>query len=190
MANQIQAESDADKAHMYAVNCVLVQDKPGARTRSKPDEIFADYATDLLNDLGADPARLYAAARVAAARSAENVEWPMLWRQAVCAVELCQRAAQLALAPAPAIDVPKILAEGEAEVIAFLEQAGVPGDFAYSYLDLAGGEGCAWPGGKWVNELCGDTTMVTVTQQDDGVYRLESGPADVFWELTNPPDDY
>lgn len=51
-------------------------------------------------------------------------------------------------------------------------------------------QGYAWPGGKWVNELCDDTTMVTVTLQADGICRLESGPADVFWELTNPPDDY
>lgn len=190
MADQIQAERDADKAHMYAINCVLVQDNPGARNRSEPEQIFADYATDLLKDVGADPARLYAAARVVAVRSANDVEWPVRWRQAVCAVELCQRAAQTAAAPPAAAEVPEILAEGESAVIAFLEQTGVPSDFVDLYFGAGGHEGEPWPGGRWINELCDDTRMVTLTERDDGICRLESGPAELFWELTNPPDDY
>ena len=133
---------------------------------------------------------LYAAARVVAVRSANDVEWPVRWRQAVCAVELCQRAAQTAAAPPAAAEVPEILAEGESAVIAFLEQTGVPSDFVDLYFGAGGHEGEPWPGGRWINELCDDTRMVTLTERDDGMFRLQSGPAELFWELTNPPDDY
>jgi hypothetical protein len=103
MTDQNQAERDADKAHMYGVSCVLTQDNPGARNRGKPEEVFEDYAADVLSEVGAQPERLYAAARVAALRSADNVEWPMLWRQAICTAELCRRAAEMASASVPSL---------------------------------------------------------------------------------------
>jgi hypothetical protein len=61
-----------------------------------PDDVIADYATDLADQLGGDPARLYAAARLACIAAAEEVAHPGRWRSSIRAVELCQRAAAMA----------------------------------------------------------------------------------------------
>ena len=57
-------------------------------------EIFEDYVTDLLREFGHDPDRTLAAAREVAAKAADKVGYPMLWRHAALAVELCQRAVE------------------------------------------------------------------------------------------------
>ncbi len=96
MSDQTQAERDADAAHMYGVACLLAEERPGARERRRHEQVIDDYTMDLLDQIGADPAQLYAAARVACIRAAEDVEHPALFRQDMRAVDLCRRAAQLA----------------------------------------------------------------------------------------------
>ncbi len=90
-----QAAGDAATATMYAVNVVLHEDRGGTPSLTMA-EIFEDYATDLLREFGGDPDRTLAAARAVAAGAAGSVGYPMLWRQAALAVELCQRAAEIA----------------------------------------------------------------------------------------------
>jgi hypothetical protein len=84
----------------------------------------------------------------------------------------------------------EVLAEGEEEVLRYLEEAGIPADFAANFLELEGSVG-RWPGGTWLDNGQGSTEdlMATVTLDSSGVYRVERGPADLFWDLTNPPDD-
>lgn len=48
-----------------------------------------------LREFGHDPDRILAAARAVAAEAASSVGYPMLWRQAALAVELCQRAVEI-----------------------------------------------------------------------------------------------
>jgi len=97
---------------------------------------------------------------------------------------------QQALGPDETFAGVQVLAEGEYAVLQFLEAAGVPPDFADVYLDLDGAVG-RWPGGKWLDEGTGSTAdlMATVTVDSAGVYRVERGPAELFWDLVNPPDD-
>jgi hypothetical protein len=97
---ETQAERDAARAHMYAMASILREDKPGAAAPMTRDQVITDYAADLLDQLGADPARLYAAARAACIAAADEVAHPGRWRPALRAVELCQRAAVLAGQPA------------------------------------------------------------------------------------------
>ena len=94
-AEDSQAAGDADTATMYAVNVVLHEDRGGIPGRTMA-EIFEDYAGDLLREFGGSPDRALAAARAVAAGVAGKVGYPMLWRQAALAVELCQRAAEMA----------------------------------------------------------------------------------------------
>jgi prevent-host-death family protein len=89
-----QAAGDAATAQMYAVNVVLQEDRGGTPSLTM-SEVFEDYATDLLREFGGDPDRAWAAARALAADAADNVGYPMLWRQAALAVELCQRAVEI-----------------------------------------------------------------------------------------------
>jgi len=89
-----QAAGDATTAQMYAVNVVLHEDRGGIPGRTMA-EIFEEYATDLLREFGGDPDRALAAARAVAAEAADAVGYPMLWRQAALAVELCQRAVEI-----------------------------------------------------------------------------------------------
>lgn len=178
---ETQAERDAHTAWTYAINVVLLEDKGGLPGRSMP-EVFDDYATDLLKQLGGDHERCIAAARSACIAAAEHVDAPGLWRPGLRAVELCQRAAHLASHPEEsALKAPRVLAEGEDEVIAFLESAGIP-DFGIDAMlqgaDAAPGSG--WPWGSRVEEASDENTVVTVTRRDDGVYRVESGPAEEF----------
>jgi hypothetical protein len=69
------------------------------------DETLAvrgDHAKELLRSLGvlgqeADvAARADAAARAAGSHAVDEIVWPTYWRQAVNAVKLCQRAAEVA----------------------------------------------------------------------------------------------
>jgi prevent-host-death family protein len=93
-AEDSQASDDAAAATMYAVNVQLHEDRGGTPSLTVA-EIFEDYATDLLREFGHDPDRIRAAARVVAAEAADKVGYPMLWRQAALAVELCQRAVEI-----------------------------------------------------------------------------------------------
>jgi prevent-host-death family protein len=90
-----QAEADAGTATMYAVNVVLHEDRGGTPSLTAA-QIFEDYANDLLRELGGSADRALAAARAVAVGAAGSSGYPMLWRQAALAVELCQRAAEIA----------------------------------------------------------------------------------------------
>ena len=89
-----QAADDAATAQLYASNVVLHEDRGGTPSLTMA-EIFEDYATDLLREFGHDPDRTLAAARAVAAKAAGSIGYPMLWRQAALAVELCQRAVEI-----------------------------------------------------------------------------------------------
>jgi len=90
-----QAAGDAATATLYAVNVVLHEDRGGTPSLTMA-EIYEQYADDLLREFGGSPDRALAAARAAAAKAPGKVGYPMLWRQAALAVELCQRAAEMA----------------------------------------------------------------------------------------------
>ena len=94
-AKDAQAAGDAATAQMYAVNVVLHEDRGGIPGRTMA-EVFEEYAADLLGEFSGSPDRALAAARAVAAGAAGSVGYPMLWRQAALAVELCQRAAEIA----------------------------------------------------------------------------------------------
>jgi prevent-host-death family protein len=93
-AAQGQAGDDAGTAVMYAVNLALLQDRGGTPSLT-PAECFEDYAGSLLRDLGGNAERALTAARAVAAESVSKTGYPMLWRQAALAVELCQRGAEM-----------------------------------------------------------------------------------------------
>lgn len=102
MTDQTQAQQDAHTAWTYAINCVIREDQAPRMGRTAA-EVIDDYATDVGDQLGGDPARLYAAARQACIEAAEHVAHPGQWRSALRTVELCQRAAAMAeSASAPA----------------------------------------------------------------------------------------
>jgi prevent-host-death family protein len=96
-AEDTQAAGDAATATLYAVNVVLHEDRGGTPSLTVA-EIYEQYADDLLREFGGSPDRALAAARAVAAEAAAKgkVGYPMLWRQAALAVELCQRAAEMA----------------------------------------------------------------------------------------------
>lgn len=95
-----QAENDAATAVMYAVNIVLREDRGGTPSLTMP-EIFEDFANDLLREFGGSADRALEAARAVAADAVRSVGYPTRWRQASLAVELCQRAAEIAGEPLP-----------------------------------------------------------------------------------------
>ena len=94
-AEDSQAAGGAATAQMYAVNVVLHEDRGGIPGRTMA-EVFEEYAGDLLGEFGGSPDRALAAARAVATNAVGSVGYPMLWRQAALAVELCQRAAEIA----------------------------------------------------------------------------------------------
>jgi prevent-host-death family protein len=89
-----QADDDAGTATMYAVNLAMLEDRGGTPSLT-PAECFEDYANHLLREFGGSADRALAAARAVAAGSPGKTGYPMLWRQAALAVELCQRAAEI-----------------------------------------------------------------------------------------------
>ena len=93
-ATDSQAADDAATATMYAVNVQLLEDWGGTPSLTVA-EIYEQYATDLLREFGHDPDRALAAAQAVAVGAADKVGYPMLWRHAALAVELCQRAAEI-----------------------------------------------------------------------------------------------
>ena len=94
-AGDSQADGDADTATMYAVNLALHEDRGGTPSRTAA-ELWEDYAADLLREFGGSPDRALAAAQAVAAGAVGSTGYPMLWRQAALAVEMCQRAAEIA----------------------------------------------------------------------------------------------
>jgi hypothetical protein len=84
----------------------------------------------------------------------------------------------------------KVLATGQDAVIKFLEAQGVPDFGITSMLDGSENEPGRWPWGVEVSD--GDleapgAVMVTVTFED-GVFRIESGPAAVYFAFTDGDD--
>ncbi len=96
MTDEGRAERDAHTAWTYAINSVMRENHP--LPGQSASQVFDGCVTDLLDEVGADPDRLYAAARAACISAAEEVAHPGRWRQSVRAVELCQRAACMAAA--------------------------------------------------------------------------------------------
>ena len=90
-----QADGDAGTAVMFAVNLAMLLDRGGTPSLT-PGECFEQYAGDLVREFGGSADRALAAARAVAAGAVGAVGYPMLWRQAALAVELCQRIAEMA----------------------------------------------------------------------------------------------
>jgi hypothetical protein len=80
------------------------------------------------------------------------------------------------------------LTEGEHQVASYLQAVGVPDFGIAAYLDLDGRNG-RWPHGIMLEETSTAELVATVTLGLDGVYRVERGPAELFWELMNQPGD-
>ena len=113
-------------------------------------EIFEEYAGDLLREFGGSPDRALAAAKAVAAGAAGIVGYPMLWRQAALAVELCQRAAEMAgevlpgslPARQPGQHCPAMTAAGKATALAAAGvRAGASAANGYGFC-AAGPAGC------------------------------------------------
>lgn len=94
VAGDSQASADATTATMYAVNLAMREDRDGTPGRTVA-ELWEDCAADLLREFGGNEDRALAAARAVAAAAVGSTGYPMLWRQAALAVELCQRAAEI-----------------------------------------------------------------------------------------------
>jgi hypothetical protein len=83
-----------------------------------------------------------------------------------------------------------IIAEGEQAVITFLEEAGVPEFAIDTYLEgTKAAPRMGWPWGAWVEEASDDDRVATVTRRADGIYRVESGPAQEFEDFVSGCDD-
>lgn len=89
-----QISGDAAMVLTYAVNVAMHEDRGGTPSLTMA-EIFEDYASDLLRELGSDPVRILAAARAVAAGLADKVEYPALCRNTAISMELCQRAVEM-----------------------------------------------------------------------------------------------
>ncbi|MBV9379450.1 MAG: type II toxin-antitoxin system prevent-host-death family antitoxin [Streptosporangiaceae bacterium] len=107
-----QADDDAGTAVMFAVNLQMLMDRGGTPDLT-PAECFEDYANALLREFGSAD-RALTAARAVVAESADKVGYPMLWRQAALAVELCQRAVEITGRVLPGSHRPGSLAGGAA----------------------------------------------------------------------------
>lgn len=112
IAGDRETAGDAGTATMYAVGLAMRQDRGGIPGRTAT-ESWEDCAADLLREFGGSPERALAAARAVAADAVGSTGYPMLWRQAALAVELCQRAAEIAGAPLPGSYRPGSRAGGE-----------------------------------------------------------------------------
>ena len=89
-----QADSDATTVLSYAVNVAMLEDRGGTPDLT-PAQIYEQYASDLLRELGHDPDRIMAAARAVTAGMADKVGYPALVRHDALAIELCQMAVEL-----------------------------------------------------------------------------------------------
>lgn len=89
------AEDDRHTAVLYATNVAISEERGGVPGRTM-HEVFEDYASYLLGEFGGSAERTLAAARGVALNLPGEVGYPARWRHASLAVELCQRAAELA----------------------------------------------------------------------------------------------
>lgn len=89
-----QADSDATTVLSYAVNVAMLEDRGGTPDLT-PAQIYEQYASDVLRELGHDPDRIMAAARAVTAGMADKVGYPALVRHDALAIELCQMAVEL-----------------------------------------------------------------------------------------------
>jgi hypothetical protein len=89
-----QADSDAATVLNYAVNVAMLEDRGGTPDLT-PAQIYEQYASDLLRELGHDADRIMAAARAVTAGMADKVGYPALVRHDALAIELCQMAVEL-----------------------------------------------------------------------------------------------
>ena len=80
---------------MYAVNVALSRTGAASPAGPWPSSARSTPPTCCAS-LGGSPDRALAAARAVAADASGSTGYPMLWRQAALAVELCQRAAEIA----------------------------------------------------------------------------------------------
>ena len=93
-AKDSRADGDAGTATMYAVNVVLHEDR-GGTPEPDPGRDLRGLRRRPAARVRRHPDRALAAARAVAADAVGSVGYPMLWRQAALAVELCQRAAEI-----------------------------------------------------------------------------------------------
>jgi prevent-host-death family protein len=94
-AMETRAQDDGTTAMLYATNLGIIEERNGIPGRTMA-EVFEEYASDLLSEFGGSAKRTLAAARAVAARLPDEVGYPARWRYASLAVELCQRAAEIA----------------------------------------------------------------------------------------------
>jgi hypothetical protein len=73
-----------------------------------------------------------------------------------------------------------VLATGEDDVTRYLA-ARAPDFAVQTLLDLACDHPGRWPAGTIVDEASTSDTIVVITWQD-GIYRIESGPADDYFD--------
>jgi prevent-host-death family protein len=99
-AGGAQADDDGHMAVMYATNVAITENHGGIPGRTMA-EVFEEYASELLGEFGGSADRTLTAARAVAAGMPEEVGYPARWRHASLAVELCQRAAEIAAGELP-----------------------------------------------------------------------------------------
>jgi hypothetical protein len=95
MTDKTQSIHRDDQVHMLAA--AAWRDGTGVTELMPSVDVTARYATELLRDSG-DPGadRFLDATRVARLLAADETAWPGYWRQAMGAVALCRRAAEIA----------------------------------------------------------------------------------------------
>lgn len=95
-----ESDEDGHLAVLYATNVAMIEDRGGIPGRTMA-EVFEEYASDLLGEFGGSADQALAAARAVVADGVRDVGYPARWRHTALAVELCQRAAEIADAPLP-----------------------------------------------------------------------------------------
>jgi hypothetical protein len=93
MDDETRAIRHTNNADMLAAACLLGQNKPCAAEPMTSDEVATGYARELLCAPSADRIHPRRAAFVV---TADDIAWPAGLREALYAVELCQRAAEIA----------------------------------------------------------------------------------------------
>jgi prevent-host-death family protein len=95
-----EPNEDGHLAVLYATNVAMAEDRGGIPGRTMA-EVFEEYASDLLGEFGGSADRALAAARAVVADGEGDVGYPTRWQHTTLAVELCQRAAEIAGGPLP-----------------------------------------------------------------------------------------
>jgi hypothetical protein len=94
MEDETRAIRHTNNADLLAAACLLRQNKPCAAEPMTSDEVATGYARELLCTPGAD--RIHTRRAAAFVVTADDIAWPAGLREAFYAVELCQRAAEIA----------------------------------------------------------------------------------------------